>query len=94
MSVLAEGKFTHNRRGNPICGPYNLGQCQVAIHDKCPQGSHQCNLCLVTGHSSSNCTKGQAKGGDKGAWRAQKGQGKGQKGQKGAAGKGQGKPWR
>ena len=89
LSQRSEGKFTHNRKGNPICAQFNAGQCQTAAHTKCPQGSHQCSNCLVGTHPSTSCTKGAAKGGDKGAWRAQKGQGKGR-----GAGKGQGKPWR
>ena len=86
LSQKVQGRFTLNRRGNPICQQFNAGQCGTPSHQQCQHGSHQCNHCLQPGHGATTCGKGQAKGGGGG-----KGKGKGQ-------GKGKGKqgekaPW-
>ena len=81
---VAEGCFTHNRRGSPLCEEYQHGRCNALRGITCPRDSrrtHQCAKCLDPGHgahSPTECTKSPA---EPSVGRTPKGKGKG-KGQR------------
>ena len=79
----ANGRFTTNRQGVPICPGWQDGTCTHG--NKCNLGSHQCNICLNNGHGAKGHGKsGHGSGGGGGHSHSNhgKGQGGGKKGGK------------
>ena len=78
----ADGYFTHNRRGIPLCSAFQKGECaSSSAGGGCPKDSgraHQCSKCLFLGHGKHQCSatevrrdntgKGKGKGKSKGKY--------------------------
>ena len=67
----ADGLFTANRKGTPICLAWQSGGCGMSVSGGlCPADrtrSHQCNRCLSNAHAGRDCNKGgNRKGGGRG----------------------------
>ena len=88
---VADGAFTHNRRGTRLCADFQHGRCASAGADaRCPKDRdsvHQCAKCLLPNHGAHSphecgavpregASSGRGRGGGKGG----KGKGKSHKG--------------
>ena len=71
----ADGRFTHNRKGGPLCHGFQDGSCGPGVY--CPKGyKHQCAICLDNRHGAHECRNSKPSFSGKG----KKGKGKGKKG--------------
>ena len=56
----ANGVYTHNRCGIPLCSDFQTGACAASTRGStCPRNgntSHQCNKCLGDGHGGASCS--------------------------------------
>ena len=58
---VADGAYTTNRRGVPLCAAFQAGSCEGVGRDfRCARDHsrvHQCSKCLSTDHGASSCTR-------------------------------------
>jgi len=78
----ADGKWSTNRSGKPLCPDYQMGTCHGNYCSKNSAHVHQCAICLApdhgsSGHAAAMSAKGEGKGKGKGKGKKGKGKGKG-----------------
>ena len=77
LSEKVNGKYVKNRKGKALCPDYQTGTCGHS--NPCPNGVHQCNVCLQTHRPSFHENSGGQRGSRPGKG---KGKGKGDKGRR------------
>ena len=81
LSVWDGAKYIKNRAGSDICKGYQTGHCcRIDSYNKCAhdgRSAHQCEVCLMVGHGSSEQGKCPKQRGTKPTGRGGKGGGRG-----------------